>query len=256
MALTRLQMVTEALDNISRVSSGQMRSATTMSEMGARWANRAQVEVARRHDFIFKTSTASTVVGTQTYAFPSNLSSLHDMILESTTSPSQSRKLRCLMHWDYARMVPKPSVIPTNIPTHYIPHKTNLQFDLLPIPNAIYTLRMFHSCLPTDMSLDTSTSDYQTYNVDCDDILVYLITSYGFQYLQELVDSQYWRKMAFDRLEEVYKNVRGTFPDWNPVGRGFGASGYGDYSVTRTFRDDTGLIPNAYGYGDIFQSDI
>ena len=86
MALTRLQMVTEALDNMSRASTGTMRSATTLATMGARWVNRAQVEVARKYDMLFKPSTASTLADTQTYAFPSNLRALYTLTCEDGTN--------------------------------------------------------------------------------------------------------------------------------------------------------------------------
>jgi hypothetical protein len=228
MALTRLQMVTEALDNMSRVVTGEMRSSTTLATMGARWANRAQVEVSRKYDFIFKTSTASTLASTQTYALPSNLNSLYTLILEDGLN---SRKLKCVMPWQFAKAIAKPDEQPTGKPVYYIPHKTNGQFDLFPIPDAAYTIRMFHSTLPADMSTDGAISDFQNNNTDLDDVLVYLITSYGYQWLQELVDAKYWRDQAFSRLDEVYKNVRGTFPDWDPRGLGFhvGSTYLGEY---------------------------
>lgn len=221
MALTRLEIVTEALDNLSRVSTGTMRSATTMATMGARWVNRAQVEVARKYDMLFRTSTASTVASTQTYAFPTNLRSLYTLVLEDGTN---SRKLKCLMPWEFQKLVAKPSEEPTSHSSFYVPYNHTNQFELFPIPDAAYTLRMRHSCWPTALSTDGATSDYHTYGIDLDDVLVYLITSYGYQWLQELVDAKYWRDQAFSRLVEVYQAERDSFPDWDPKGKGFSTS--------------------------------
>lgn len=245
MALTRLEMVTEALDNMSRAGDGTMRSNTTLLTMGARWANRAQMEVARKYDFIYKTSTATAVANQKTYAFPDNLGGLYTMILENASSPSQSRKLQCLMPWEFAKAIAKPESVSTNIPIYYIPHKTNLQFELFPIPDATYTLRLFASYSPADMTTDSSISDYSTNNVDVDDVLVALITSYGFQWLQELVDSKYWREYAFERLDEAWKDIRGMFPDWAPRGLGFSAK---DSYVGEYYNDPFIIKEPYYGY--------
>jgi hypothetical protein len=218
MALTRIQIITEALDNLSRLGSGTTRSSTTLSTMGARWVNRAQVEVARKYDMLFKTSTASTLASTQTYAFPTNLRALYTLICEDGTN---SRKLKLLMPWQFSKLVAKPSEEPTNRPGFYVPYNYSNQFELFPIPDAAYILRMRHSCWPTDLSTDAATSDYHVYGIDLDDVLVYLVTSYGYQWLQELVDAKYWRDQAMLRLKEVYTAERDSFPDWDPKGEGF-----------------------------------
>ena len=245
MALTRLQMVTEALDNMSRSADGTMRSNTTLLAMGARWANRAQVETARKYDLIFKTSVSYTLASQQTYAFPESLHGLYRLILEDPASPSQARKLQCIMPWEMARVIPQPNNQVNRIPVYYMPYKSNLQFDLFPIPDKAYLLRMFAAFHPADMMTDNDISDYQNNGVDVDDVLVGLITSYGFQWLQEMVDAKYWRDYAMERLQEAWKNTRDLFPDWAPKGLGFSAK---DTYVGEYYNDPFIIKEPYYGY--------
>lgn len=218
MALTRLQMANEVLDNLSRDGSATTRSGVTLSTMAVRWLNRAQRQIARKYDMLFKTSTSSTVDGQQTYSFPSNLRAVFSIKLESGIN---SRKLTCVMPWEFDNLVPLPSNDTETISKYYVPYKASNQFELYKIPDAAYTLRMRHSIWPTDLATDSSNTDYAAFNIDLDDALIFLATSYGFKYLQELVDARSWRKDGWDRVEEVWMAERESFPDWAPSGRGF-----------------------------------
>lgn len=218
MALTRLQMANEVLDNIGRSSTAETQSGATMSDMAVRWLNRAQREIARRYDLLFKISTATTVASIQTYSMPSNIRSLYSMVVEDGL---ESRKLICVMPWEFDRCVPKPSEATTGRPDYYVPYKLANQFELYRIPDAAYTLRMRHSIWPADLSADGSTSDYDTLNVNIDDVLVCIATSYGWKHLQELTDAAKWYKDGMDQIERVYISERHSFPDWAPAGVGF-----------------------------------
>lgn len=218
MSLTRLQMANEVLDNLGRDGSATTRSGTTLSDMAVRWLNRAQRQVARRYDLIFEQSTATTLDGIKTYAFPSNVRSVFTVRLEDGVN---SRKLTVVMPWEFDSRIPKPDVWTESKPWYYIPYKASNQFELYPIPDSGYTLRMRHSSWPTDLAADASTTDYSSFNIDLDDVLIFLATSYGFKYLQEIVDARSWRSDGWDRMKEVWIAERNSFPDWAPSGSGF-----------------------------------
>ena len=218
MALTRLEMASELLDNIGRLGSSTTRSGATMSTMSVTWLNRAQTQIARRYDMLFKISTASTVASTKDYALPSNVRCVFSHRLEDGLN---SRRLIPLMPWEFDRVYPKPNEITTGRPDFYIPYKTTNTFELFRIPDATYTLRMRHSVWPSALSADGSTSDYQTSGIDLDDAIISLGTSFGFKYLQELVDSATWKKEALEEARRVWLEESSSFPDWVPVGRGF-----------------------------------
>lgn len=249
MSLTRLEMANEVLDNLARDGSATTRSGTTLSDLAVRWLNRAQRQVARRRDMLFKISTSTTIDGTQTYAFPSNIRSVFSIKLEDGAN---SRKLACVMPWEFDSRVPLPSNDTETIPRYYIPYKASNQFELYKIPDAGYTLRMRHSYWPTDLASDSTTSDYHTANIDLDDVLIFLATSYGFKYLQELVDARSWRKDGWDRLQEVWEAERHSFPDWAPHGTGFGVSGmgtsYGEYYNNPFFYEEPMYGGREYTY--------
>ena len=248
MSLTRLQMANEVLDNLSRGSDSLTRSGVTLADRVVTYLNRAQVEIGRKYDFLFKESTASTMPSQKTYALPVNINALYTIRVEDGLD---SRKLTCVMPSDFDRFIPKPdATVVERRPDFYIPYKTSNQFELYPIPDASYTLRVRHSVWADNLLTDSSTCDYTVAGMDVDDVLISLATAYGWKWLGELVDAAAWRKEGLDTLKEVYKNSISGFPDWSPVGKGF-KSGYSSGGfVERTFNDPTGTLP------DIFQSTI
>lgn len=212
--MTRLQMASEVLDNMGRSSTLTLRSGTTLGSRSVTWLNRAQNKIARNADFLFATATASTVADQDCYSFPSNIHAVYTIRLEDGL---QSTKLTLVMPWDFDRIAPKPDELPTGRPYFYTPFKESGSFDVFPIPDAVYTMRIRYSVLPTVLSTDAQVSDY----TNLDDVLVYYATAEGFKWLQELKDAQFWAARGDEALKEAIESMRDTFPDWQPVSQGF-----------------------------------
>jgi hypothetical protein len=212
--LTRLQMATEVLDNISRSSVGQTRSQTTLANRVVTWLDRAGVKIARQEDLLFQIATAPTVADQLSYVFPENIRAVYSLRLEDGNN---SIKLQCYMPWEFDQMVPKPDTTTTARPSVYIPYKTTNTFELYSIPDDSYTMRLRYSYWPASLTTDSSVSDY-TY---MDDVLIYYATSEGFKWLQELKDADFWQKRGDEALVAAIKAEREAYPDWEQKGRGF-----------------------------------
>lgn len=216
---TRLEMVTEVLDNLARSLSGLTRNQTTYADRCVVWLNRAQLWIARKESLLFDIATASTVADQKDYTFPSNVRAVFSLRLENGID---SVKLEPLMPWEFDRLSPNPSAeSTTGRPSLYIPYGNTNTFELYRIPDQAYTLRIRYSYWPTTLSSSGQTSDF-TY---MDDVLVAKACEYGFSWLQELRDAREWRDRANRALAEALEAERDNYPDWEPVGRGFDSQG-------------------------------
>lgn len=217
MSLTGSQIVSEVLDNLTRTGVSQTTSGTDLSTRCLVWVNRAQRKLARKYDLLFKESTATTLASQKSYSFPSNVRSIYDLRLENGF---QSIKLDPTHYRLLDSMYPKPSVYTNRQPLFYIPFKSTNTFELFPIPDQGYTVRMRHSYWPTDLT-PLTTSDWALNNIDMDEAIIALATSYGFAWLQEYVDSKFWQSMGMDAAKETYLSECDSIPDWAPRGQGF-----------------------------------
>src|SRR3990167_1355655 len=225
MALTRLQMANEVLDNIGRSGAGTTQSGSTLANMAIRWLNRAQIITARELDIFYKEATANSTASQKTYAFPSDLGQLFTIRLENGLNSS---KLVCVMPWEFDHIAPRPASESIAQPYYYVPDRVGATFEPYPIPDAIYLMRIRYSVWPTDLSSDSQTSDLSA-AVEVDDVLIDLATSYGFMYLQELIDSGTWKKSAETKIKTLRKDFN-YWPDWEPIARGFRA----EYTTLRS----------------------
>lgn len=228
MALTRLQMVNEVLDNLARANTALTRSGTALSDRVVVWLNRAQTYILRDYDILFKRSTTSTVASQQTYAFPSDINAIYSMTIQNGTS---SWKLTCMLPWEFDRYVANPSADVSTQSRIYVPYKTTGDFELYPIPDAVYTLNLRYSAIPTELAADSSVTDYSALGIDVDDILIKYATAEGYKYLQELIDSAKWEADAKSSAKKMYASLRG-YPDWSPLGNGFPGPKYSEYRVS------------------------
>jgi hypothetical protein len=209
-------MATEVLDNLGRRGDATVQSGMALSTLAARWLNRAQNDLARMYDMLFYTSTTLTTSAVSSYVFPTGMRALYTLRVEDGLS---SRKLECVMPWEMDSLVPKPNESTLRRPDIYTPYGTS--FELYSIPNTVYTLRFRCSGWPTPLAADASTSDYHTFAIDADDVLVSLATTYGYRYLQEATDASEWQKRSNEMAQRIYIANRNRFPDWAPAGRGF-----------------------------------
>lgn len=216
--LTRAQIENEALDNLAKSSVLTLQSGTGLSTRMTGWVNRAQLWVARRADFLQTISSATTITSQQFYAFPNRLRRVYGIKLEDGLN---SRKLTCMMPWEFDRKVPLPTAITTLRPWYYIPYKQTNQFEVFPVPDANYTLRMRYSFYPSDFTASTAVSQY-TY---LDDALIAYATMFGFRWLQELKDAADWQAAGDEIVAYQKENYDDShmFVDWEPAAEGFSA---------------------------------
>jgi len=223
--LTRLEMQTEVLDNLTQSAVMTTANDVTLATMAQRWLNRAQNRIARVHNLIWREETSATVASQQSYSFPTYLRSVQSLRLEDGQN---SRRLTCVMPSKFDSIYPKPSTQTTGKPDIYIPYENTNTFELFRIPDAAYVIRLRCSFFPTPLTTDTQKSDF-TY---LDDVIISYATMYGYQWLQEMNDSKFWRSVGNDELKEQIRAEVSKFPDWAPMSEGFTAmeSGYiGEY---------------------------
>lgn len=236
--LTLAEMRTEVLDNLTQEGIMTTANGVTLSTMADRWINRAQNRIARMHNLIWTEQTTSTAASQQRYAFDSKMRSIQSLRLEDGMN---SLKLTLVMPSRIDSAIPKPDEHTEDRPAFYIPYENTNTFELFPIPDAIYTLRIRCSLWPTALSADGDRSDY-TY---LDDVIIAYATMYGYQWLQEMNDSKFWKAIGNDELKAQINAEVSKFPDWVMIREGFsaGASGFiGEYYNNPFVVND----PNSY----------
>jgi hypothetical protein len=226
--LTRQQIENEALDNAAKSGALTLQSGTLLSSRITTWVNRAQLMIARRSDLLQATATMSTVANQQTYSFPSNFDSIYTLKLEDGL---ESRKVTCILPWQFDKEIPLPSSMVSERSWFYVPYKSTGTFELFPIPDDVYTMRLRYSYFPTDFTSSTGVSEYS----NLDDAIVAYTTSLIFQWLQELKDASTWRKIGDEIVDITTKKASDEeqFIDWAPIAQGYSASAessfVGDY---------------------------
>ena len=225
MALTRTQLVARVLDSMGRSGTGTSRSGVAYSTLAIDWLNFAQYRIARRYDFLFRTSTASTIASQKCYAMPSAVKTIYGITLQNGSS---SRKLTMVLQEDFDLYIPYPENATTGTPNWYVPHKTTNEFDLYRIPDAAYTLQMRFTYWPTELTSDAQTSDFS----HMDDVLIAGAVHEGYLFIQELGDATLWEGIYTKRLQEAYDSFN-DYPDWYVQSKGFSSTpmsyGVGEY---------------------------
>ena len=237
--LTLSEMSSEVLDNLTQQGTMTTANGVTLSTMATRWLNRAQNRVARMHNLIWKEQTTPTVASQKSYTFDPLLRSITSYRVEDGMN---SRKLTLVIPSKMDLVYPKPDVYMTGRPNVYVPFENTGTFELFPIPDKIYTTRLRGSFYPTPLSTASQTSDF-TY---LDDVLIAFATMYGYQWLQEMNDSKFWKSIGNDELKAQIGAEVSKFPDWVQVKEGFSvgsANGYiGEYYANPFVVSD----PNSY----------
>lgn len=212
-------LITEMLDNVSRISTGTTRSGALLSARGLTILNRTMQAVSIAHDFVElkKRYTSSTVASTKTYAFPDNYSSIVDMVLVNGTD---SRKLKVVMSDQFEKYIPYPESDTTGVPNIYVPYGDN--FDLSPIPDAAYTIKCRAVIAPTTITDSASLIDYTP---DKDDLVVAGMSYRGLMLLQMFEDAAVWKAEYKVLLKEAILADENLHLDWSPKGEGFNATG-------------------------------
>jgi len=178
--------------------------------------------MSRKHDFkeLQKRYTSATVANQKVYSFPAAYKIIIEMRLIDGFS---SRKLKRLLPQYFASVIPYPENHTTGLPAWYIPW--GHYFDLFKIPDDAYQLQLKTVDWPTVITASTGIT---TYDSNKDDIIVNGMTAEGFDYLQMYEDGALWRVKFKSELKEAI-DLDESAPDYEPVGRGFEASGSGIY---------------------------
>lgn len=234
--LTRTQIEAEILDNIAKAGTLTLQSGTTLGTRVTIWANRAQLWIARRADLLQYVATAATVANQQSYAMPNGLRKLYTMVLQDGL---ESRKITCVLPMEFDGKVPLPSSQLAQRSWFYVPYQDTQTFDLFPIPDAAYTLRLRYSLYPSDFTAATAVSQY----TNCDDAIIAYGTMFAFRWLQELKDAASWASYGDEIITKVIENYEEStmFPDWSPTAEGFSInSAYftGEYYNNPFIRDN------------------
>ena len=216
--LTRLEMRTEVLDNLTQNADMVTANDVTLAVMAERWLDRSQVRISRMYNLIWREQISATVIGQKAYSFDQALRSIVTIRLEDGMN---SRKLTLVMPTKFDLEYPKPDEYATGRPTIYIPFGNTNTFELFKIPDAEYVLRLRGCFFPTSLTTDSQKSDYTF----LDDVIVAYATMYGYQWLQEMNDAKFWKSIGNDELKAQINSEVSKFPDWVSQREGFTVSG-------------------------------
>jgi hypothetical protein len=163
-----------------------------------------------------RTADASTTNGTKSYSFPSGFREVFDL---TVIDGSNSYKLIALPRRRTEELFPDPTTWPSkDRPRWYTRFGTG--FELLPIPDKTYTIRMRYAIWPADLTSDTQLPDLTTK----DDVLVARLTGEAFHMYQEYeADAQEWFAKSVQLLREsIAADPRDW--DWEPAQREAGVN--------------------------------
>jgi hypothetical protein len=122
---------------------------------------------ATKEDYFTVSATFSTIAATKSYTFPADCRFIRRMEVYSTSDTGDIEKL------DEIRFPRTESGGEWPFPTSGRPKRYTVfgtQFNLEPIPDAVYTLRIYYDSRPDDMAQD---SESPTSPVDFHDMVVY-----------------------------------------------------------------------------------
>ena len=241
--MTRDDIVGEALNNFARKSASlSPDGSTTLGTRAVTWLNEVILRrVARAVDggpdgvspfgFFFselnKISTLNTGANTARYGLPSALREIYDIrILDG----SNSRKLQYIPQLFKDRLYADPTNWPaTQRPRFYT--RYGFQIELLPIPDATYSMEMRWSSWATTLSAATSTSDFR----EKDDLLIAGVTAEAFGAFQEYEeDGKEW----FAKFQLLLREAITADPqDWDWQPQAIGHQSLPAYSLNEPWKD-------------------
>ncbi len=214
MALTFTEMLSYVRSNVKRDSDGYSDAKVKQS------INWAQREIAARFTFeeMRHTWDGATILDQRYYGFPVQMKDIYSLILVDGTI---SVKLGYLNAREYDELRPAPEQGSSLKPYNYIDYGKN--FELEPIPDAVYSMVLRASEFPTVLSEDADVSD-----LDNKDDLIVAIATWAVLYdLREVEFADWWERGRTGRLWRAAIAGDHNSEDWTPVARGFMDSGRG-----------------------------
>jgi len=122
---------------------------------------------ATREDYFTISATFVTVAGTKSYTFPSDCRFIRRMEIYDPTDPNYIIKLDEL-RWPRTEANSDWPFTQNQQPKRYITR--GQQFDIYPIPDGIYNIRIYYDSKPVDLATD---ADVPTSPTDFHDMIVY-----------------------------------------------------------------------------------
>lgn len=216
MGMTRDELV----DEILKVA-GLYGDATNYETRCRTWLNLAQVRTARRHywnDLKQLSTSNATVASQKTYSFSTDwsLTNIHKIHSIRLISSNESRRLTQVGARRMDTWVPYPSSIAEGKPTGYVRWGDNC--ELVPIPDAIYTLWIRWSNWPTAFSASDSECDI----LNIDDLLIAATAAWAYKIIDQPENALEWAGIAEGLYQNALENDEEE-PDYVPEPEGAGA---------------------------------
>jgi len=212
MAMTLENFRDEVRENIKRDTNGVSNARIT------RWVNWAKDYLSDLHTYkeMKTVYTFNTTISCSDLLPWSTL--MKEIVSMTIQNGSRSRKLTYVPARFFDDTIPRAALFSTDMPKWYVDWGKN--FELFPIPDAVYQCRARISEYPADLSADASTCELTRK----DALLTAMATTFGFWTLREIEDAAYWGGEIVPMLFEASLVGEGKDLDWAPVARGFGAN--------------------------------
>jgi len=212
--MTRSDLRDELRFNLKRNS-----SALPDSRLNT-WLNWSLQYIADLHTYeeMRKTTTDTTPSDrtSNTMNFPTNMKDLYSITVQNG---GQSTKLIYVYPRLFDKVIPRIEERGTDQPTHYVDYGTT--YELYPIPDQAYTLRIRYSKYPAEMTDDTDTPELTRK----DALIVAVATVFGFWSLREVEDAAYWGAQIVPTLYNASLSSDHSAEDWTPIARPYRVSG-------------------------------
>lgn len=181
------------------------------------WLDWSQQRIADIHTWeeMRKVYTTPTVADTKRYPFPTRMKDIFSLTLQDGDN---SRKLIYVPSRLMDRIKPRPETLTTGRPKWYVDYGD--RFELVTIPDAVYSLKMRCSIYPIAFASDTASSVL----VNKDRLIVIAGTIEGYKAIKEGDYVKEWVGYYGTALQEALNSDHSAV-DWQPVARGFTGSG-------------------------------
>ncbi len=208
MAMTRLEMQEDVRENIKRQAAA---FSNTKIQRRLDWAQNSVCDTYTFEE-MRKIFTAPTVASQKRYGFATRMKDIYDLTLQDGDT---SRKLVYIPARDADAAIPRPETLTEERPKWYIDHGKN--FELIYIPNAVYTLQLRCSVYVADLDTDSSESEL----LRKDRLIIARATELCFASMKEPELAKYWKEEEYkEALAEAIETDHSA-EDWTPIARGF-----------------------------------
>lgn len=209
MAMDREEMRDEVRENLKRNVSGFSNGRINTH---LNWSQDYLSDLHTYEEMRSNDTSRSTTASSVSVTWPTRMKDLYSATVQDG---ARSRKLIYVHARNFDREVPRPATYTENIPDWYVDYGST--FELFPIPDAVYSLKIRCSVHPADFASDATASSL----LRKDALLCAMATVFGFWSLRELEDATYWGAQVVPPLYEASLTGDHSGEDWVPIARGF-----------------------------------